>query len=146
AHGGLERRTMGPLRSRPGGRLCRPGRPGPRMTAPCRPARTHFGPDATSPAPGPERVRTRRQGARPTRLVTSVTEKVMSMPIAAGGDDPVPELRHPGGDRHIPVLADRVSALLAPALSGEHPVLVDATLGLGGHTAALMTQFPRLVI
>jgi 16S rRNA (cytosine1402-N4)-methyltransferase len=75
-----------------------------------------------------------------------VTEKVMSMPIAAGGDDPVPEPRHPGGDRHIPVLADRVSALLAPALSGDHPVLVDATLGLGGHTAALMTQFPRLVV
>lgn len=39
---------------------------------------------------------------------------------------------------HVPVLLDRVVALLAPAL--EHPgaVLVDATLGLGGHTEAVL--------
>jgi len=46
------------------------------------------------------------------------------------------------GASHVPVLLDRVDALLAPAL--EHPgaVLVDATLGLGGHTAALLERCP----
>jgi 16S rRNA (cytosine1402-N4)-methyltransferase len=51
-----------------------------------------------------------------------------------------------GADRHIPVLAQRVSGLLAPALEGEHPILVDATLGLGGHTEALLARHPRLTI
>ena len=35
---------------------------------------------------------------------------------------------------HVPVLLDRVVALLAPALDRPGSVLVDATLGLGGHT------------
>lgn len=40
---------------------------------------------------------------------------------------------------HISVLADEVCAALRPALQGEGPrVLVDATTGLGGHTAALL--------
>lgn len=118
------------------------------MTAPCRPARTHFGPDATSPAPGPERVRTRRQGARPTRPLR-VIEKVMSMPAAADDRDSAqdePARPHQGADSHIPVLAQRVSGLLAPALAGDHPVLVDATLGLGGHTEALLARHPRLTV
>jgi 16S rRNA (cytosine1402-N4)-methyltransferase len=40
---------------------------------------------------------------------------------------------------HIPVLLDRVVALLAPALDRPGAVLVDATLGLGGHSEALLT-------
>jgi len=39
---------------------------------------------------------------------------------------------------HVPVLLDRVVALLAPALSEPDSVLVDATLGLGGHTEAVL--------
>lgn len=39
---------------------------------------------------------------------------------------------------HVPVLLDRVVALLAPALSHQDAVLVDATLGLGGHTEAVL--------
>jgi 16S rRNA (cytosine1402-N4)-methyltransferase len=39
---------------------------------------------------------------------------------------------------HLPVLLDRVVALLAPALDHEGAVLVDATLGLGGHTEAVL--------
>ena len=31
-------------------------------------------------------------------------------------------------DKHVPVLAGRVTALLAPALAAEGAVLVDATL------------------
>ena len=39
---------------------------------------------------------------------------------------------------HVPVLLDRVVALLAPALDHDGAVLVDATLGLGGHTEAVL--------
>ena len=44
---------------------------------------------------------------------------------------------------HVPVLLDRVVALVAPAL--EHPgsVMVDATLGLGGHTEAVLERCPQ---
>ncbi len=48
---------------------------------------------------------------------------------------------------HVPVLLDRVVALLQPALDHEGAVLVDATLGLGGHSEAVLTRFalPRVV-
>jgi 16S rRNA (cytosine1402-N4)-methyltransferase len=45
---------------------------------------------------------------------------------------------------HVPVLLDRVRELLAPALGGPAAVLVDATLGLGGHAAALLEAHPLL--
>jgi 16S rRNA (cytosine1402-N4)-methyltransferase len=41
---------------------------------------------------------------------------------------------------HVPVLLDRVVALLQPALDHEGAVLVDATLGLGGHSEALLAR------
>ena len=41
---------------------------------------------------------------------------------------------------HVPVLLDRVVALLQPALDHEGAVLVDATLGLGGHSEAVLTR------
>ncbi|MCX6408135.1 MAG: 16S rRNA (cytosine(1402)-N(4))-methyltransferase RsmH [Propionibacteriales bacterium] len=47
--------------------------------------------------------------------------------------------------RHVPVLLDRCLELLEPALTapGErHRVVVDATLGLGGHTEAMLRRFP----
>jgi 16S rRNA (cytosine1402-N4)-methyltransferase len=40
---------------------------------------------------------------------------------------------------HVPVLTDQVVGLLAPAAPG---LLVDATLGLGGHAAALLDAAP----
>jgi 16S rRNA (cytosine1402-N4)-methyltransferase len=45
---------------------------------------------------------------------------------------------------HIPVLRDRVLALLAPALDQPGAVMVDATVGLGGHAEAVLTTFPHL--
>src|SRR4051812_22036449 len=45
------------------------------------------------------------------------------------------------GPRHVPVLLDRVVALLAPALELEGAVMVDATLGLGGHSEAVLSRF-----
>ena len=52
-------------------------------------------------------------------------------------------------DRHLPVMRDRVVDLLAPAVqaaleAGRTPVAVDGTLGMGGHTEALLTRFPHL--
>ena len=49
-----------------------------------------------------------------------------------------------GVPTHVPVLRDRVLALLAPALGGPEAVVVDATLGLGGHASALLTAHPGL--
>ena len=43
---------------------------------------------------------------------------------------------------HVPVLLDRVVALLAPALGRDGAVLVDCTLGLGGHTEAVLERIP----
>lgn len=48
--------------------------------------------------------------------------------------------------RHIPVLLERTLELLAPALEREGAVMVDATLGLGGHSAAALERFPNLTI
>ena len=50
------------------------------------------------------------------------------------------------GPEHVPVLADRVTALLAPALSGPGAVLVDATLGRAGHARALLEACPGLLL
>ncbi len=46
--------------------------------------------------------------------------------------------------RHVPVMRDRVIALLAPALQEPGAVLVDATLGLGGHAEHALQQFPNI--
>ncbi|MGN6523252.1 MAG: 16S rRNA (cytosine(1402)-N(4))-methyltransferase RsmH [Actinomycetes bacterium] len=46
--------------------------------------------------------------------------------------------------RHVPVLLERCVELLAPSLSQDGAVLVDATLGLGGHSEAFLQRFPGL--
>ncbi|MGH3438709.1 MAG: 16S rRNA (cytosine(1402)-N(4))-methyltransferase, partial [Sciscionella sp.] len=54
-----------------------------------------------------------------------------------------------GSDRrdvHVPVLLERVMALLAPALADKPAVLVDATVGLGGHADALLAAHPELTL
>lgn len=43
---------------------------------------------------------------------------------------------------HVPVMLERVVALVAPALTHPGAVLLDATLGLGGHAAAILTECP----
>ena len=48
---------------------------------------------------------------------------------------------------HIPVALDRCIALLSPAIeSSTNPVVVDATLGMGGHSRALLLKYPQLKI
>ncbi|PFG42843.1 16S rRNA (cytosine1402-N4)-methyltransferase [Isoptericola jiangsuensis] len=48
----------------------------------------------------------------------------------------------PARDRHLPVLMQRCVDLLAPALAEPGSVLVDCTLGMGGHTEAVLEQVP----
>jgi 16S rRNA (cytosine1402-N4)-methyltransferase len=50
------------------------------------------------------------------------------------------------GSGHLPVMTDRVLALLAPALQAEGPVLLDATLGRAGHASALLSRHPGLTL
>jgi 16S rRNA (cytosine1402-N4)-methyltransferase len=49
-------------------------------------------------------------------------------------------------DIHTPVLLERCIELLAPALQKPGAVLVDATLGMGGHAEALLQRFPDLIL
>jgi 16S rRNA (cytosine1402-N4)-methyltransferase len=54
-----------------------------------------------------------------------------------------------GSHGHIPVLLDRCVELLTPALTrqhadGEGAVLIDATLGAGGHAERFLTDLPGL--
>lgn len=47
---------------------------------------------------------------------------------------------------HTPVMLDRTLELLAPALEGEGAVFVDATLGMGGHSRAVLERFPGVTV
>lgn len=46
---------------------------------------------------------------------------------------------------HVPVLRDRVTHLLAPAIeaAGDTAIIIDATLGAGGHTEHFLSHFPQ---
>lgn len=55
----------------------------------------------------------------------------------------------PTSSRHIPVLKDRCINLLAPAFEraisdGRTPIVIDATLGMGGHSEAMLQRFDNL--
>ncbi|ORW99716.1 ribosomal RNA small subunit methyltransferase H [Mycobacterium szulgai] len=45
---------------------------------------------------------------------------------------------------HVPVLAQRCFELLSPALTRENAVLVDATVGAGGHAERFLSELPGL--
>ncbi len=53
----------------------------------------------------------------------------------------------PTDERHTPVLRDRCVSLLSPSVTaaeavGRRPVVVDATLGMGGHAQGMLERFP----
>jgi 16S rRNA (cytosine1402-N4)-methyltransferase len=50
----------------------------------------------------------------------------------------------PSDHGHVPVLLERCVEILAPALTRPGAVLVDGTLGAGGHAERFLTQFPEL--
>ena len=47
---------------------------------------------------------------------------------------------------HVPVLLNECLDMLAPAIDAPGAVLIDATLGMGGHTEAALTPFPQLTV
>lgn len=47
-------------------------------------------------------------------------------------------------DIHTPVLLERCIELLAPALQHDGAILVDATLGMGGHSEAFLERFGNI--
>jgi 16S rRNA (cytosine1402-N4)-methyltransferase len=49
-------------------------------------------------------------------------------------------------DRHVPVLRDRILELLAPALEQPGSVMVDATVGMGGHSESVLEQCPNATV
>ncbi len=61
-------------------------------------------------------------------------------------DSPGDAERGSAQDRHVPVALDRTLELLAPALSGRPAVVVDATLGMGGHAETLLRAHPQLTL
>ncbi|WP_380168562.1 16S rRNA (cytosine(1402)-N(4))-methyltransferase RsmH [Jannaschia sp. R86511] len=68
-------------------------------------------------------------------------------PVDPGGPGPGPGLVRPAGAgaAHVPVMLERCVELLLPALQQPGAVVVDGTLGLGGHTAALLAAAPEAV-
>ena len=48
--------------------------------------------------------------------------------------------------QHVPVLLHRCLELLGPALADRPAVVLDATVGLGGHAAALLEAHPALTL
>ena len=48
--------------------------------------------------------------------------------------------------RHTPVMLDRCVELLAPALAHHGAVAIDGTLGMGGHTEAILTRCPNAIV
>ena len=49
--------------------------------------------------------------------------------------------------QHISVMRDRCVDLLSPSIiSSQNPVVIDATLGLGGHSEALLQKFSHLTV
>lgn len=46
-------------------------------------------------------------------------------------------------DRHVPVLAARITELLTPALDHPGAVFLDGTLGMGGHTESILAACPH---
>lgn len=50
------------------------------------------------------------------------------------------------GDLHVPVMLGRCLELLAHAAARANAVVVDATLGMGGHSEALLAAHPGLTV
>ncbi|MGH3872296.1 MAG: 16S rRNA (cytosine(1402)-N(4))-methyltransferase RsmH [Pseudonocardiaceae bacterium] len=55
-------------------------------------------------------------------------------------------LRGAGSSQHTPVLLGRCLELLGPRPAGRPAVVVDATVGLGGHAVALLDAHPGLTV
>ena len=45
---------------------------------------------------------------------------------------------------HVPVMRERMAQLLEPAVAGDNAVLIDGTLGAGGHTEYFLNKFSNV--
>ena len=52
----------------------------------------------------------------------------------------------PASERHVPVLLRECLDMLAPAIDRPGAVLVDGTLGMGGHTEGALERFENLTV
>ena len=52
----------------------------------------------------------------------------------------------PASERHVPVLLTECLDMLAPAIERPGAVLVDGTLGMGGHTEGALERFEGLTV
>ena len=56
------------------------------------------------------------------------------------------QITKPIHELHAPVTLERCIELLGPAVEAEGAILVDGTLGLGGHSEAFLERFPKLTL
>ena len=73
------------------------------------------------------------------------------MAVCDQGDQRHDQAAANAAQRHVPVMADRVVDLLAPGLAharqqNRQPVIVDATLGMGGHTQLMLERFDDVLV
>ncbi|NQD90039.1 16S rRNA (cytosine(1402)-N(4))-methyltransferase RsmH [Paenarthrobacter sp. CM16] len=95
-----------------------------------------------SPSPEPGRRDDRRGWGSDSRNSRPAIEE-------RGGSVEEQDAAKPTSERHVPVLKDRCINLLAPGFEaarkrGATPVAIDATLGMGGHSEAMLQRFPDL--
>ncbi|MEZ7819707.1 MAG: 16S rRNA (cytosine(1402)-N(4))-methyltransferase RsmH [Aquiluna sp.] len=55
-------------------------------------------------------------------------------------------MNHSTSDLHRPVMLQRCMELLRPGITGNSAVVIDCTLGLGGHTEALLKEHDNLTV
>lgn len=60
--------------------------------------------------------------------------------------EPVRDSSRPASERHVPVLLTECLDMLAPAIERPGAVLVDGTLGMGGHTEGALERFENVTV
>ena len=102
---------------------------------PWRPACTRPGPDTTSPVPGPP------GGWGPGARAAGPPDDPQPPPLREKDRDDRPARRDPRPGARRPR-----RPLLGPAVSAPGAILVDATLGMAGHTLQLLRSHPALTV
>ena len=84
--------------------------------------------------------------------VVAPTHDVSTSPNAVSGDPGYREgllgqlSQRQAQERHIPVMLERCLELLEPAILRQDAVVIDGTLGMGGHTEAMLERFSNLTV
>ena len=84
--------------------------------------------------------------------VVAPTHDVSTSPNAVSGDPGYREgllgqlSQRQAQERHVPVMLERCLELLEPAILRQDAVVIDGTLGMGGHTEAMLERFSNLTV